>query len=430
MIKVIQSTQEAFKSLLHDRLNRDLLEYRDVEEKVRTVLKDVKLQGDQALIHYAQLFDQVSFKSSEDFTIHTAQMEQGFATLGSQTQEALQTAYQRIWDYHLKQKTESWQYQDASQSILGQKISAINKVGIYVPGGQASYPSSVLMNSIPAKIAGVPRILMLTPGSKTQINPLILGAAHLAGVDEIYTIGGAQAIGALAYGTASISKVDKIVGPGNKYVAEAKRQVFGMVGIDMIAGPSEVLIIADGTVNPDWVAMDLFAQAEHDQDARAMLLCPDHDYIEKVTQSIRHLMEQMPRKAIIAASLAKHGALIKVRDMAEAFVISNQIAPEHLEIMTENPEQYLPQIEHAGAIFLGAYSSEALGDYCAGPNHVLPTASTARFASPLGVYDFQKRSSVIKISEQGAKKLAGTASQLANHESLTAHSQAALMRIL
>lgn len=430
LIKLFSTDQPEFKSLFNTLLNRSLLKSQAVEDKVRIIVNQVKFQGDQALIAFANQFDQAGFECSEDFVLYPAQMEQAFDALELEIRQSLETAYARITAYHEKQKAQSWQFEDQHGSKLGQRISAIEKVGIYVPGGQASYPSSLLMNAVPAKIAGVNEMTMVTPGTRQSINPLVLAAGHLVGIDKIYTIGGAHAIAALAYGTASVSRVDKIVGPGNKYVAEAKRQVFGVVGIDMIAGPSEVLIIADGSVNPDWMAMDLFAQAEHDQDAQAILLCPDQDYLEQVDHSIRHLIQQMPRKSIIQTALAEHGALIKVKDMKEAFSISNRIAPEHLEIMTQDPEQYLPEIKNAAAIFLGAFSSEALGDYCAGPNHVLPTASTARFASPLGVYDFQKRSSVIQISEQGARELATTASWLANHEGLTAHSQAALIRIL
>ena len=430
MITTLNTSQPEFRSLINKLLNRNLLDDQDLENKVRTIINQVKLQGDQALIAYANRFDQADFKHSDDFTIHAEQMEQSFQNLEPHTQKTLKTAYERIWEYHRRQKVKSWQYQDEHGSTLGQRITPIEKAGIYVPGGKASYPSSILMNSVPAKMAGVSEITMVTPNDKLKINPLIPAAAYLAGVHKIHTIGGAHAIAALAHGTASINKVDKIVGPGNKYVAEAKKQVFGIVGIDMIAGPSERLIIADGSINPDWIAMDMFAQAEHDQDAQAILLCPDQNYITQVHQSIQHLIQQMPRKAIIEASLAQHGALIKVKDMNEACALSNKIAPEHLEIMTRKPEQYLSEIKNAGAIFLGGFSSEALGDYCAGPNHVLPTASTARFASPLGVYDFQKRSSIIQISETGARELASTASELANYENLAAHSQAALMRIL
>jgi len=342
----------------------------------------------------------------------------------------LESAAQRIRSYHEKQRQESWQYQEQDGTVLGQKVTPLDRVGIYVPGGKAAYPSSVLMNAIPAKVAGVGEIVMTVPTPEGEVNALVLAAAAVAGVDKVFTIGGAQAVGALAYGTTSVPKVDKIVGPGNIYVAMAKRFVFGVVGIDMIAGPSEICILGDGKTDPDWIAMDLFSQAEHDQDAQSILISPDADYLQQVKGSIIKLLPEMERRDIIESSLSARGALIKVRDMKEAVEVVNIIAPEHLELSVENPEQLLPEIRHAGAIFMGRYTAEALGDYCAGPNHVLPTSGTARFSSPLGVYDFQKRSSIIHFSAQGASKVGQVASVLARGEGLTAHARSAEFRII
>ena len=360
------------------------------------------------------------------------QLKAAFETIPAPQREALGAAAARVRSYHeaqLKASGLSWSYRDADGTLLGQKVTPIDRVGIYVPGGKAAYPSSVLMNALPAHVAGVPEIIMVSPAPRGERNPLVLAAAYVAGVSRVFMIGGAQAVAALAYGTATIPGVDKITGPGRDYVAQAKRQVFGKVGIDMIAGPSEILVIADGTTPPDWVAMDLFSQAEHDELAQSILLCPDADYIDQVQQSITRLLPGMPRAAIIAASLNGRGALILTRSMEEACAISNRIAPEHLEISSQAPHRWEPLLKHAGALFLGAFTSESLGDYCAGPNHVLPTNGTARFSSPLGVYDFQKRSSLIEVSEQGAQTLGQIASVLAHGEGLPAHARAAEMRL-
>jgi histidinol dehydrogenase len=358
-----------------------------------------------------------------------AELDRALASLPQADRQALEQAAQRIRAYHEKQLQPSWQYTEADGTVLGQKITPLDRVGLYVPGGKAAYPSSLLMNAIPAKVAGVGELIMTTPTPNGVKNPLVLAAAALAGVDRVFTIGGAQAVAALAYGTAVIPQVDKIIGPGNAYVAAAKRRVFGVVGIDMVAGPSEILVICDGTTDPDWIAMDLFSQAEHDEVAQAILLSPDRAFIDRVAASIDKLIGAMPRRAVIAASLKNRGALIQVRGLDEACTIANEIAPEHLELSVENPEVWVDKIKHAGAIFLGRYSSEALGDYCAGPNHVLPTSRSARFSSPLGVYDFQKRSSIINVSRQGAQVLGKIACVLAQGEGLPAHAQSARYRM-
>ncbi len=354
--------------------------------------------------------------------------QQSLQRLQTAEREALEQAARRIRVYHERQLSQSWQYTESDGTLLGQKITALDRVGMYVPGGKASYPSSVLMNAIPAKVAGVNELIMVVPTPRGEKNDLVLAAAAISAVDRIFTIGGAQAIGALAYGTATIPKVDKIVGPGNAYVAAAKRFVFGLVGIDMVAGPSEILVICDGNIDPDWIAMDLFSQAEHDEQAQAILLCPDQDFLDAVAASITRQLEAMPRKEVIRASLEARGALIKVRDLEEACLIANRIAPEHLELSVSNPEQWIDKLKHAGAIFMGHHTCEALGDYCAGPNHVLPTSGTARFSSPLGVYDFQKRTSLIQVSPQGASTLGTIASTLARGEGLQAHAMSAEFR--
>jgi histidinol dehydrogenase len=384
------------------------------------------------VLEYTRRFDGVDATSLKALELTQAELKAAFDGLPAPQRDALQAAAQRVRSYHEAQKRangESWSYRDADGTLLGQKVTPLDRVGIYVPGGKAAYPSSVLMNAIPAHVAGVDEIIMVVPTPQGAKNPLVLAAAYVAGISRAFTIGGAQAVAALAYGTETIPKVDKITGPGNAYVASAKRRVFGTVGIDMIAGPSEILVLADGSTPPDWVAMDLFSQAEHDELAQSILLCPDAAYIERVQAEIKRLLPQMPRAAIIAKSLNDRGALIHTRSMEEACEISNRIAPEHLEVSSRNPHQWEPLLKHAGAIFLGAYTSESLGDYCAGPNHVLPTSGTARFSSPLGVYDFQKRSSLIEVSEAGAQTLGMVAAELAYGEGLQAHARAAEMRL-
>ncbi len=400
-----------------------------VERAVQNILTDVKARGDAAVLDYTERFDGVKAASTNDLRVSAHDITAALGSIPSAQRDALEAAAARVKTYHEKQKTPSWQYTEADGTVLGQQVTPLDRAGLYVPGGKAAYPSSVLMNAIPAKVAGVGELVMVTPTPRGETNPLVLAAAAIAGVDTIYRIGGAQAIGALAYGTATIARVDKITGPGNAYVAAAKRRVFGTVGIDMIAGPSEILVISDGTADPDWVAMDLFSQAEHDEIAQAILLCPDAAYLEKVAASIDKKIASMPRAAIITASMTGRGALIKTRDLAHACEIANRIAPEHLELSVADPDVLLPLIRHAGAIFMGVYASEALGDYCAGPNHVLPTARTARFSSPLGVYDFQKRSSIIKVSREGARTLGKIAATLAHGEGLPAHAKSAEYRL-
>jgi histidinol dehydrogenase len=411
-----------------------------IEQRVADILADVQARGDAAVLEYTARFDGVSVPSVSALEIAPHVLKDAFDCLPNEQREALLFAANRVRSYHEAQKQacgQSWSYRDADGSLLGQKVTALDRVGIYVPGGKAAYPSSVLMNAIPAHVAGVPEIIMVVPtpagkggaAGQGERNPLVLAAAHVAGVSRVFTIGGAQAVAALAYGTATVPKVDKITGPGNAYVAAAKRRVFGTVGIDMIAGPSEILVLADGSTPPDWVAMDLFSQAEHDELAQSILLCPDPDYIARVQAEIDRLLPEMPRSAIIASSLNGRGALVQTRSMEEACAISNRVAPEHLEVSSNEPHRWEPLLRHAGAIFLGAYTSESLGDYCAGPNHVLPTGATARFSSPLGVYDFQKRSSLIEVSAAGAQALGKVASVLAHGEGLQAHARAAEMRL-
>ena len=396
------------------------------------ILADVRKQGDAAVLDYTARFDNLQVPTLQALELTQAELKAAFDAIPSAQREALQAAAARVRSYHEAQKKacgESWSYRDEDGSLLGQKVTPLDRVGIYVPGGKAAYPSSVLMNAIPAHVAGVPEIIMVVPTPRGEKNLLVLAAAYVAGVTRAFTIGGAQAVAALAYGTQTVPKVDKITGPGNAYVASAKKHVFGTVGIDMIAGPSEILVLADGTTPPDWVAMDLFSQAEHDELAQSILLCPDAAYIDAVQAAIDRLLPTMPRAEIIAKSLTGRGALIHTRSMEEACAISNRIAPEHLEVSSHEPHRWEPLLRHAGAIFLGAYTSESLGDYCAGPNHVLPTSGTARFSSPLGVYDFQKRSSIIEVSAQGAQKLGPIAATLAYGEGLQAHAQAAEMRL-
>lgn len=400
-----------------------------VNQRVLEIIKAVRERGDAALVEYTQRFDALEVASMADLILPRARLEQALERITAEQRAALEVAAERVRSYHEKQKQDSWRYSEADGTVLGQKVTPLDRAGLYVPGGKASYPSSVLMNAIPAKVAGVPEVVMVVPTPRGEINELVLAAAALAGVDRVFTIGGAQAVAALAYGTESVPPVDKIVGPGNIYVATAKRHVFGKVGIDMIAGPSEILVVCDGATDPDWIAMDLFSQAEHDEDAQSILVSPDAAFLDRVAESIARLLPTMERAEIIRTSLEGRGALVQVADMAEAIEVANRIAPEHLELSVAEPEAWLPQIRHAGAIFMGRYTAEALGDYVAGPNHVLPTSGTARFSSPLGVYDFQKRSSIIFCSPDGASELGKSASVLARGESLTAHARSAEYRI-
>ena len=428
-LSTLASSFEAdFKARLHWSADADAA----IEERVAAILADVQLRGDAAVLEYTSRFDGLEAASVQALELTQAELKAAFEGLPEAQRAALQAAALRVRSYHEAQKKacgESWSYRDADGSLLGQKVTPLDRVGIYVPGGKAAYPSSVLMNAIPAHVAGVGEIIMVVPTPRGDKNPLVLAAAYVAGVTRVFTIGGAQAVAALAYGTATVPAADKITGPGNAYVAAAKRRVFGTVGIDMIAGPSEILVLADGSTPADWVAMDLFSQAEHDELAQSILLCPDAAYIDAVQAAIDRLLPSMPRAAIIAKSLNDRGALIQTRSMEEACEISNRIAPEHLEVSTRDPQRWEPLLKHAGAIFLGAYTSESLGDYCAGPNHVLPTSGTARFSSPLGVYDFQKRSSLIEVSQAGAQVLGPVAAELAYGEGLQAHARAAEMRL-
>lgn len=430
MIKLnrLSSTNAKFDEALNALLAFESTQDEAVNATVNRILADIKKRGDEALLDYTRHFDHLTASSMAEIELPQSEWQHSLQKLPTAEREALEQAAQRIRAYHEKQLSQSWQYTEPDGTLLGQKITALDRVGLYVPGGKASYPSSVLMNAIPAKVAGVNELIMVVPTPRGEKNDLVLAAAVISGVDRIFTIGGAQAVGALAYGTATIPKVDKIVGPGNAYVAAAKRFVFGLVGIDMVAGPSEILVICDGNTSPDWIAMDLFSQAEHDEQAQSILLCPDQDFLDAVAASISRQLEMMPRKEVIRASLEARGALIKVRDLAEACALANRIAPEHLELSVDQPEQWLDKIKHAGAIFMGHHTCEALGDYCAGPNHVLPTAGTARFSSPLGVYDFQKRTSLIKVSPQSAVTLGAIASTLAKGEGLQAHAMSAEFR--
>ena len=424
----LNSSDAIFKEQLKSLLANTDEPTVEISRTVESILTDVRARGDEALLEYTNRFDDRD-ASIEDLEIPVTELEAAVAAIPDELRQGLEHAATRVRDYHERQITESWLYKDKEGNTLGQQVTPIDNVGIYVPGGKAAYPSSVIMNAIPAHVAGVSEIIMVVPMPKGEKNQMVLAAAAISGVSKVFSIGGAQAVAALAYGTASVPKVDKIVGPGNIYVATAKRQVFGTVGIDMIAGPSEVLIVSDGESNPDWVAMDLFAQAEHDEEACAILICPKIEFLDAVEESINRLLPEMERREVIKSSLEKNGALILVEDIDEAIDLVNQVAPEHLELSMTAPEPILPRIRHAGAIFVGHYAAEALGDYCAGPNHVLPTASTARFSSPLGVYDFQKRSSVIICTEQSASTLASTASVLARGEGLTAHARSAEYRI-
>ena len=429
LINRLRSQDPDFAQSLRTLLAFDAEQDDSIEHVVADVLKDLRHRGDEALLEYTRRFDRVQAPSVQALEIPRQELQDALHALPPEQRAALEEAARRVRAYHERQKAESWSYTESDGTTLGQKITPLDRVGLYVPGGKAAYPSSVLMNAIPAKVAGVPEVVMVTPTPDGARNPIVLAAAAIAGVDRAWAISGAQAVGALAYGTQTIAPVDKIVGPGNAYVAAAKRRVFGVVGIDMIAGPSEILIIADGATPADWIAMDLFSQAEHDELAQAILLCPDAAYLDEVQASIERLLPTMPRADIIRASLAGRGALILVDDLDQACAIANEIAPEHLEISTEQPERWADKIRHAGAIFMGRYSSESLGDYCAGPNHVLPTSRTARFSSPLGVYDFQKRSSLINVSHQGAQTLGRIAATLAHGEGLQAHAGSAQYRL-
>ena len=428
MIARLDASQADFSTRLDELLAWDSVSDTKVADIVAEIIAAVKQRGDAAVIEYTNRFDRRRVTAMDELVVSAERIATALASITQAQREALETAAERVRAYHEHQKQASWRYTEADGTVLGQQITAMQRVGLYVPGGKASYPSSVLMNAIPAKVAGVDELTMVVPAPDGELNDMVLAAAAIAGVDRVITVGGAQAVAALAYGTETITRVDKIVGPGNIFVATAKRAVFGQVAIDMIAGPSEILVLCDGETDPDWIAMDLFSQAEHDEQAQSILICPDQQYLDKVAESMARLLPGMSREAIIRPSLANRGALIKVADMDEAVVLSNRIAPEHLELSVADPEALLPSIRHAGAIFMGRHTPEALGDYCAGPNHVLPTSGTARFSSPLGVYDFQKRSSIIFCSPEGASVLAETASTLARSEDLEAHAISAEYR--
>jgi len=423
------SSESTFNKRLDQVLAWDEASDHRVHDVVKDILTQVKQRGDEAVLEYTQRFDSLPSESMAELEMSQDRLAEALNKISPEQKQALETAAERVRSYHEKQMQSSWSYKEADGTVLGQQVIAMDRVGLYVPGGKAAYPSSVLMNAIPAKVAGVGELIMVVPTPNGVVNDLVLAAAAISGVDRVFTIGGAQAVAALAYGTDTIPAVDKIVGPGNIYVATAKREVFGTVGIDMIAGPSEILVICDGYTDPDWIAMDLFSQAEHDENAQSILVSPDKEYLAKVEESINKLLPTMERKEIIQASLKARAAFIEVADLDEAVVVSNRIAPEHLELSVENPDEMLPKIRHAGAIFMGRYTAEALGDYCAGPNHVLPTSGTARFSSPLGVYDFQKRSSIIKFSADGASEMGKVASVLARGEGLSAHARSAEYRI-
>jgi len=428
-LKRLDATRPEFWTELEALLAWESVSDDKVANTVREILTKVRRQGDEAVIEYTNRFDRMQAQSMADLIIEQARLDAALANIPAAQREALEAAAQRIRVYHQHQKSDSWSYTEADGTLLGQQVTALDRVGLYVPGGKAAYPSSVLMNAIPAKVAGVAELIMVVPTPDGVVNELVLAAARIAEVDKVFAIGGAQAVAALAYGTQSVPRVDKIVGPGNIYVATAKSMVFGQVGIDMIAGPSEILVVCDGRTDPDWIAMDLFSQAEHDEDAQSILISPDVAFLDKVQASIEKLVGEMERNEIIQTSLNARGALIKVNDLSQATEVVNFIAPEHLELSIESPLELVQEIRHAGAIFMGRYTAEAIGDYCAGPNHVLPTSRTARFSSPLGVYDFQKRSSLIMCSPQGAAKLGETASVLARGEGLTAHARSAEYRL-
>lgn len=428
-IRRYTTTDTTFDASLQQLLAFEGAQDDQVDAVVAGILKDVKTRGDTAVLEYTQRFDRVSADRMEDLELPQARLTEALGNLPAEQRDALKQAAERVRVYHEKQLTSSWSYTEADGTMLGQQVTALDRVGLYVPGGKAAYPSSVLMNAIPAKVAGVQELIMVVPTPGGERNPLVLAAAAVCGVDRVFCVGGAQAVGALAYGTETVPQVDKIVGPGNAYVAAAKRRVFGVVGIDMVAGPSEILVICDGKTDPDWVAMDLFSQAEHDELAQAILLSPDGEFLDRVQASIDKLIKEMPRAEIIRTSLQDRGALIQVRNLDEAAEIANYISPEHLELSVDDPVALTKKIKHAGAIFMGRQTCESLGDYCAGPNHVLPTSRTARFSSPLGVYDFQKRSSLIMVSAEGAQTLGRIASTLAYGEGLQAHARSAEYRL-
>jgi histidinol dehydrogenase len=428
-IRTLDSRAPQFEAEFRDLTRPATVFDRDIERQTDAIIQDVRQRGDAALLEYTKRFDRVSAASVTELEIAASEMQAALESLDPEARAALQAAADRIRSFHQRQLGGNWNFTEPDGTVLGQRIEPLERVGLYVPGGKAAYPSSVLMNAIPAQVAGVRQILMVVPTPDGLRSPLVLAAARLAGVSRVFAVGGAQAVAALAYGTGTIPAVDKIVGPGNAYVAAAKRRVFGIVGIDMIAGPSEILVICDGHTDPDWIAMDLFSQAEHDELAQAILLTPEPEFIEAVQASIERLLPQMSRSPIIEASLSARGALIRVRHLEEACELADRVAPEHLEISTDQPQIWAARVRHAGAIFLGRYSSEAIGDYCAGPNHVLPTAGTARFSSPLGVYDFQKRTSLISVSAAGARSLGAIASRLAMAEDLPAHARSAQMRM-
>jgi len=428
-IRRLATAQPDFEVRLAELLAFESVQDPTVEATVAAILADVKARGDAAVLEYTRRFDRFHANSVAALEVPRAELKRARGRIPRAHRVALETAVRRVRAYHGKQRAASWRYRDRSGTVLGQRVTALDRVGIYVPGGKAAYPSSVIMNAVPARVAGVREVIMVAPAPDGERNDLVLAAAAICGVDRMFCIGGAQAVAALAYGTATIPAVDKIVGPGNAYVAAAKRRVFGVVGIDLIAGPSEVVVVCDGSTNADWVAMDLFAQAEHDELAQAILITPDAAFLEAVAASMARQLAALPRNNVIAAALSKRGALIRARNLDDACGVVNRIAPEHLELSVRNPERLLPKIRHAGAIFLGAYSSEAIGDYCAGPNHVLPTSRTARFSSPLGVYDFQKRSSVIRVSREAAHELGAIAATLARGEGLTAHARSAEYRM-
>lgn len=428
-IKRLNSRDAEFATQLQALLAFEAAQDDTIDRTVAAILADVKQRGDAAVVEYTNRFDRLSAQALPELELSQTKLQAALESLPTDKREALEAAAARIRAFHERQVAEGWKYSEADGTELGQMVTPLDRVGLYVPGGKAAYPSSVLMNAIPAKVAGVKELIMVVPTPGGEQNALVLAAACLAGVDRVFTLGGAQAVAALAYGTATVPQVDKIVGPGNAYVACAKRRVFGIVGIDMVAGPSEILVLADGTTNPDWVAMDLFSQAEHDELAQSILICPDAEYIEQVAASINKLLPTMPRHEVIRASLENRGALIQVADLDEACALANRVAPEHLELSLADPDPWVAKIHHAGAIFIGPYTSESLGDYCAGPNHVLPTSGSARFSSPLGVYDFQKRTSLIKVSRAGAQTLGKIASTLAQGEGLPAHAKSAEYRL-
>lgn len=429
LIRKLDTAQPDFEARFTGLLAFETTQDPAVDAAVSAIIADVKARGDAAVLEYTRRYDRIEAASVAELEVPGTALGRALDRLPGERRAALETAAGRVRAYHERQLAQSWRYTEADGTELGQQVTPLDRVGIYVPGGKAAYPSSVIMNAVPARVAGVPEVVMTVPAPGGDRNDLVLAAAAICGVDRVFTIGGAQAIGALAYGTQSIPQVDKIVGPGNAYVAAAKRRVFGVVGIDMIAGPSEILVVCDGATEPDWIAMDLFSQAEHDELAQAILLTPDAAFVDAVAASIRRLLEDMPRREVIRASLARRGALIRVRDLEEACELVNRIAPEHLELSVAEPERLLPNIRHAGAIFMGRYASEAIGDYCAGPNHVLPTSRTARFSSPLGVYDFQKRSSIIGVARAGAQTLGKIAAELARGEGLSAHAKSAEFRM-